>query len=49
MKYQYQHINEEGFITPYFYNTLDELLNNHPEATSYFILNSNNIYVMTYL
>lgn len=49
MNYQYQHISEEGFITPYFYNTLDELLLEHPYATEYFQLDNNNVYIMKYI
>lgn len=49
MNYQYQHINEEGFITPYFYSTLEELLITHPYATEYFEVSSDNIYIMKYI
>jgi hypothetical protein len=47
MKYQYQYINEEGLIIPYFYKTFEELIKNHPEVTTYFEL-IDRVYVMKY-
>jgi hypothetical protein len=48
MKYQYQDISEEGLITSYFYNTLEELIINWPNSTSYFEL-VGEIYIMKYI
>lgn len=48
MKYQYQYINEEGLIIPYFYESLDELIISWPNAITYFEL-IDNVYIMKYI